>query len=620
MSSTTYPGPSGPGLIEGGTPPSRPCDTISKPEQWTAVVKDHNNQHVMLTVLPKLNGEQKAKPTRYALGQNETEALLAPLALFDLLPGVDRPGSVLALCTPEAEQDSWPLLEQQWAGHHKPRLIKVSSGNSQDHINAYLNQVTHAILMADAKEITIDVTHGFRHFSFLTYMAVLYISELRPLQVRGAYYGLLCNDTSSPFLDLRPLLELPKWIHALHTLADTGSAMPMAKILSDHSQGQFTKQIKDKLEHFSEAYLSGLPLELGRQASMIQEERKHLHNWLSNTYKLPLANQLSDQIDNVIKDFTLDNTLALGKDGWKRKIPLTKGELKRQTSIINNLLAHGHVATALRLMREWIVSWVVYCQGHDKDKWLEKEARRPAANLINAIEAVRRNQKLKDVLSEDQLSLGLHWGLLRDLRNGFAHQGMNGNALIGIGGDKTQKEIDKIKKFWKETLCKCPTMHLSFDREPGYRVLISPIGMRPGVLFSALKSTLKDGEVNLCLVVCSQETELYIKKAIDHASYSGRVEPLCLKDPYGSGGLREIKKLEGKVSKHFVGAAEVVVNITGGTTLMQLAVERLAVAARRLACPVRRFGLIDRRSAEEQRRDPWQEGEPFWLEGDDDGA
>ena len=68
-------------------------------------------------------------------------------------------------------------------------------------------------------------------------------------------------------------------------------------------------------------------------------------------------------------------------------------------------------------------------------------------------------------------------------------------------------------------------------------------------------------------------------------------------------------------------AEEVLVNVTGGTTLMGLAAEALANAARDLARPaVRRFGPADRRPPAEPDADPYRVGEPFWLDraGEDD--
>ena len=91
-------------------------------------------------------------------------------------------------------------------------------------------------------------------------------------------------------------------------------------------------------------------------------------------------------------------------------------------------------------------------------------------------------------------------------------------------------------------------------------------------------------------------------------------------DAFG-GGSDAIRRLTRTARRHFIGVTEVLVNVTGGTTLMGLAAEELAAAARSLACAVSRFGLIDRRPPARQDTDPYQAGEPFWLnaEKDEDG-
>ena len=107
-------------------------------------------------------------------------------------------------------------------------------------------------------------------------------------------------------------------------------------------------------------------------------------------------------------------------------------------------------------------------------------------------------------------------------------------------------------------------------------------------------------------------------EAAARAGYTGAIEPLRFEDPHG--GLGEIESLVKAARHHLIGADKVLVNVTGGTTLMGLAAERLANAARDLACPtVRRFGLVDRRPPTEQDAEPYRVGEPFWLDSAGDG-
>ena len=108
-----------------------------------------------------------------------------------------------------------------------------------------------------------------------------------------------------------------------------------------------------------------------------------------------------------------------------------------------------------------------------------------------------------------------------------------------------------------------------------------------------------------------------IEEALGRAGFAGEYKPLVLEDAF-AGGVAEIKRVAKSARAHFVGATEVLVNVTGGTTLMGLIAEAMAAEARSLACPVRRFGLIDRRPAGQQDADPYQTGEPFWLDSSEE--
>ena len=569
-------------------------------------------EHLLLTVLGN-----EPKRARYTLNDRVVEARLAPIALLKLLPEEERPDRVLALCTPEAKQDSWPLLEDALGARCQVEAVDVGAGNTQRDINIFLENVTGVIPAGVA--LTVDVTHGFRHFSFLTYIAVLYLGALHRVRIRGAYYGMLNRDAPSPFLDLRPLLDLPRWIHALEVLGDTGSTLPMARILKDGPPSQPAQDNAKDLTSLSEAYLSGLPLELGWHAWNVRENRcKPLRKLFRDAHHLPLADKLVERLAEILEPFGLDHP-SPGL-GWKGRIALSEPELKRQARIVDGLLERDSYATALRLMREWIVSWVIFRHGPEA-QWLSHDVRRAAESLLHAIRTIGADNGLRDALTDEQRALGCLWAELAEVRNAYAHHGMRGDDLVR--DPKLESIRRRVLCFWKETLRSCPDFSLSLGESPGGRVLVSPIGLRPGVLFSALqafRASGEGGEPALCLVICSCETAGMIGEAIERAEYGGEFEPLVLEDAFG-GGSAEIKRIARAARGHFIGATEVLVNVTGGTTLMGLAADELATTARSLACPVRRFGLLDRRPAEQQDVDPYQAGEPFWLDPgeEDDG-
>lgn len=556
------------------------------------------------------------KEATYSLGNQTKVARFAPAALLDLLPSSERPHHVLALCTAEAEESSFPGLKDALGPDQSVDSVRIPDGDRQEDIDTFIAQV--ADIVPRGAELTVDVTHGPRSFSFLMYVALLYMAELQGVRVRGAYYAMWRPPgEASPFLDLRPLLDLPHWVYALRVLEETGSSRPVAKILDDGpGNGNAASKIARDFDDLGEKYLSGLPLELGRRAAQIrQQHQKPLRKLLAEDYKLPRVDTLLNRLQDLLARFAFDEPCL--RDAWKRKIELTtKDELERQARIVDQLFEHGNTATGLGLMNEWTQTWAAR-QIDKSSHGLDRTMRQQASSRLHAIRVISDDPDFREtnVLDDNQRRLGEFWGKLCDVRNAYAHHGMRPQD---VGGKEFTKKLKCVRTYWADVLGDCPDIPLTLGNPNRNRVLVSPIGERPGVLFSALEAfrSLKQGDPTLCLVVCSTDTRTRVAEVRAKAEYAGPVELLVLDDPFR--GVDEMKKKVRSMRKFFIGAAPVVVNVTGGTTLMGLTTEQLASNARSLACPVRRFGLIDRRDPEEQVADPYQVGEPFWLDSEED--
>lgn len=563
---------------------------------------------ILLTVL----GTRPRKAC-YELGGKTAEAQLAPLALINLLPQENRPRSVVALCTPEAKKESLPLLREGLAGQCELTPIDVPAGDSQTDINDFLTSAARAIPEDSRPDLLVDVTHGYRHFSLLVYVLVLYLASLREVRLRGAYYGLLRQDSApSPFLDMRPLLALPRWFHALEVLRTTGSALPIAEILTEGESGRSSQTIARELREISSCYLSGLPLELGRCARNFCDQRlRELRRILNRDHQLPLAEELVKLLLASLDPFALSS--SAGGDSWKTRVSLTKEELERQTGIIEDLFKRGSASTALGLLSEWTVSWIALHMGLTT-QWLDyRKVRKRAAQVLGAMEASDKDPLLSVELTEGQRRIASFWRRLSGLRNAYHHHGMRPRVLIP--SDSVDQSVKQVLHDWRELLRSPWGISLSFGDSKGGLVLISPLGQRPGVLFSAVHAFRAKAHCvpDLCLVICSRQTQGSLAEATERAGYRGEIQPLCLDDPFG--GRPEIERLVKDASPRLLRADKVFVNVTGGTTLMGLAAEALADKARSLARPVQRFGLIDRRDPHEQVTDPYRSGEPFWLDG-----
>jgi len=116
-------------------------------------------------------------------------------------------------------------------------------------------------------------------------------------------------------------------------------------------------------------------------------------------------------------------------------------------------------------------------------------------------------------------------------------------------------------------------------------LLVSPLGRTPGVVQAALAYC--DPRPQRLLVVTSAEQQ---EQATSLAA-TQLVQVITLDDPYR--GVSELNDVVEKATKAVALAEQVRVNLTGGTTLLGLAAERIAQAAERLEVEVRRFVLVE---------------------------
>ncbi|MCC6222189.1 MAG: CRISPR-associated DxTHG motif protein [Thermoleophilia bacterium] len=533
----------------------------------------------------------------YELCGRTHEARLAPIALLAL---DDEPfDKVIALCTSEAARESLPLLERGADGV-EVRRVDVPNGVSPEEIGTFLDAFTASIPARST--LVVDITHGFRHLSFLILLGALYAATLGRTEVQSVWYAhhdqRLEPTKPSPFVDLSPLLELTGFLYAVRVLRTRGDPQPLADELGRlSSEPGRTQGLVRALASMSHAYASALPLELGRHAGLfLRDQLKPLKQELRSR-RLPLVDELLSQVSESLKQVELP--IARGQ-GWKRRTSLDVQELARQADLIDELLERGSLGPALTLMEEWVISWVCLRLGL-ASRWLDRAARAEAANKLHALMTIDTCTG-GVVLSAEQRQLAQFWGALSQTRNAYAHAGMR--------GDEVENALGKnVHSGWK-TLKRAPDWSLGVTARGTAPVLVSAVGTTPGPLYSALRACSTDP--SSVIAICSHETRSHAEEALRRAESTATLIALTMIDPVG--GTSEIDHVVSDATHHVLEGPEVLVNLTGGTTLMGLAVERIACEARRLGRPVRRFGLIDRRTREQQLADPFQAAEPYWLD------
>jgi CRISPR-associated Csx2 family protein len=573
--------------------------------------------HVLLTAL----GGQ-ARPTIYCLGESTAEARLAPLALLAMLDSDVRPDRVLALVTRGAKEATWPVFVDGVKGlvDIVPQPIDIPDGRDAVEVAEILAKV--ALEVPVECELTLDVTQGFRHFPFIVYALTLYLQSLRGIQVRGAYYGMVEGTWSEgeprPLVDLRPLLELPEWFYAVRVFRDFGTARQIADLLQPfppqlreaavaadhdralHRQAREAQELVELLQRLSFAHEAALPLELGRCATHLSSSvRKVLPETLGR--QLPLAKELAEIVAAAAKPSAFATPPAF-RGKWKTHVALSEAELARQAMIIDQYLVRNQVPLAIGLMREWVISWAMYQTGKYSG-WLSYTARKPFERRLGALAAFCRGGWPQGIEpTREQQAFGQFWSQLSDeLRNALHHHAMREDAI-----DMPPHSLQAVKEFWNKL--KVGAVELPQLGGGAGKVLISPQGTRPGVLFSALHVARPD----VCLVVCSEQSVATIPEATRHVGFAGQTQPLVLHD--ARGGFSEIKSLITAARAGLLAADEIVANMTGGTTLIGIVVQQLVEASERLDRPTRRFALIDRRPPYEQDAEPYVLGDFQWLD------
>ena len=319
---------------------------------------------------------------------------------------------------------------------------------------------------------------------------------------------------------------------------------------------------------------------------------------------LPFAGELVAGIQEVVRPLQLTRPVQK-KGNWKAALLLDRSELDRQARMVDLYLSRQQFPLAFGLMREWVISWCIQGEGIACG-WLDYAKRKPFERRLGALAAFLNPESRPAGVepSLEQNALGEFWHQVSDeLRNAFHHHGMRQDATA-----ISEKRLEHVLAFWNEL--KSGKIVLPVLGGGAGRSLITAQGTKPGVLYSALKAACPER----CLVVCSEDTKSTVNEAARTVAFDGEITKLILQDAFS--GFDELAPLVKEARGWLLGADEVVANLTGGTTLMGIAVQQLVEMAQRLDRPSRRFALIDRRPPSEQDRNPYVASDCHWLDGE----
>ncbi|MEX1028032.1 MAG: TM1812 family CRISPR-associated protein [Candidatus Paceibacterota bacterium] len=581
-----------------------------------------DHPHILLSSMGAGNPGRPPVLSHYNLADGECECRFSAVALWKLLPVEHRPSEIWYLLTPEArEYAEQHILDETRQAGVPVHFVDLLGNETSDDSRAFLEIVAERL--PQGCRLTLDVTRGLRHHAFLFYALALYLSEFRGVRIGGAWYCRweISGDPAvpRPFIDLKPVLDLARWVYALAVFRDQGQLLPMAQIirprvdrLRKHAQTQQNdpalhkraselQKITDALEKQSFANATGLPLETGKASRFVADRIQSLTATALGS-DLPLLGSLTQMIADAAES-TAFCELPVASGNWKETTELNWQELQRQARMINAYLDRGDLSLGIGLMREWVISWMMWKNGRI-DRWLGYSARKPEEQRLGAIGALLKRDAGVIDPTPAQREYGIFWNQLSDeLRNALLHHGMRQQAI-----EEPPESLEKVRQFWNRL--KRDEVELPEFGGGHGRLLICPIGLTPGVLFSAVSHT----RPNRALVIASRESEAAIDDALSRAG--GSVDILRLTMTNAHTGIKEFDILLNEASHWLFEADAIHANLTGGTTLMGVLVGELVKrATREYQRQVREFVLIDERPPEAQRADPWQLGHIHYLDG-----
>ncbi|HWP34534.1 MAG TPA: TM1812 family CRISPR-associated protein [Thermodesulfobacteriota bacterium] len=561
----------------------------------------------------------------------EHETAYAPVATAALVGGCTE---ARVLVTAEARAAHWETCCRELeALGLAAQPVEIPPGRTEEEIWAIFERVLDAA--AGAREITLDVTHAFRHLAFVLFGSTNYLAALRGTRVAGVYYGAydVRADGRAPLLDLGSLLTLGEWSYAARSLRETGNSRWLGELIRRERasffrrHGEFRElfdRLGKALETLGWALPAGLPLESGRDAAKALAALDAVERDPRTPAPLrPLVESLRE---------TLAPIALVGCPEKKTAIALDEAELRRELALARRYLDWGWADRAVLLLREWVINRCLHASGR-REGWLSYgDLRQPAERALNGVaERARfssaspggggrragsdpggtatRPAPADSVDRGGQRWLASLWDRVAELRNTFAHLAYRPEWAA----DLPAKLERRIREQLADCEARCAEDAAWRTDPPGGagRILVTPLGMSPGVLFTALKRLAPDR----ALVITSREAEPLAAEACRQAGWpADRAAWLVVEDPHAC--FSDVQRVLDWARPVVLAAAEVLVNVTGGTTAMQYLAERVAGEATRLGIPTQRYALLDRRSPDDQRREPYVLGECLPLEGD----
>jgi len=455
-------------------------------------------------------------------------------------------------------------------------------------------------VLSPGDDVVLDITNAFRDLTVIASVIAMYFKEALGVNIEikygkfvrstnGGGNGDTCSNTYCK--DVSFVTELAEWLYAARLFKNYGYGVELGKLITKRNGEYWSRQSKEMPDNCNEEttskrnvptekpnLLSGLKgkfsdlsyaLRIGAIKELDETVRKFLKSFDmpkgEDTTKTLLEEigEYVPELDLLIEDILERYRKLSTADG---ELTLSEDELQRERNLIQFYVDTDDMGAAVRLAREYSINVILFKQGMS-DKFLEEDAREKNAHLINPV--------------------------IRDTRNHVSHFGFNkdnaskknkvNKELTDIFSRSTEAEYDELMKNKK-------------NFENSDVAVVSGLGKSGGPLYTILNKY----HPNLLVVVTSNEVKSRLDRIVKAANFKHEPKIVLIKDVRS--GTDEINSVIDEVKRCLGDVKNVVVNITGGTTLMNYTILK-AVSKIRHGRNVKTVLTYDKRSDEEKKEE-----------------
>ncbi|ASA97885.1 TIGR02221 family CRISPR-associated protein [Anoxybacillus flavithermus] len=535
-----------------------------------------------------------------------------------------QPGEIYVFMTDGArEKNEAPLLDElnrYGVDEKKVHAVCIPDGQTEEDLWNIFSVIADHVYEHD--EIVLDITHGFRTLPLVGTISLQYLKFVKQVHIAGVYYGAFearkaeyINGQEvvvAPTFDLTPFVHhLPEWQRAANELMAFGDAKTLGSLLESlHNQLRKQKIAVNELKRFGN-YVNDISayLRTGRIKSFTQLFAKS-ENILQQEQ---LAKEIGQFVPPVRYIFhQLVNYIQCIAPKQSRlhtyyDLAIWYGD--------HHLLSHCFI-----MLREMVVSLILeHVLGEigpmpDDREFRYDPIRKKGERLLTTLLKQQKKKQLRNPLLKE---LAEKLNRLTDYRNDLGHFSFRTDHVPPKAFYRFyEEEIKSYKLFqfleneqlWKEFR----TWHeeQTIKGEPNETILITPLGLSKGLLYSAIVHN----QPQAIWLLTSKESAKQVNDVCQQANFHGNVHVVVMEDPYTDFNCWQTYMEQFVHTIETDNRVRFVVNLTGGTTAMQYVVQQIAAKLKEKGEHVQYVAQVDRRPVNEQQANPYVLGEQMIVE------